>query len=93
MAGDIYLRQVSALNRGDWVEFRQEAGAPARARLSWVSPQRGLFLFTNPRSPRATSISQEALAYQLRVGMAQVVAETPMFERAVHGVLESLSVN
>jgi len=93
MAGDAYLRQVAALSRGDWVEFRQEGGVPARARLSWVSPQRGLFLFTNPRSPRATSISQEALAYQLRVGMAQVVTETPMFERAVHGVLESLSVN
>lgn len=93
MAGDAYLRQVAALSRGDWVEFRQEGGVPARARLSWVSPQRGLFLFTNPRSPRATSISQEALAYQLRIGMAQVVTETPMFERAVHGVLESLSVN
>jgi len=93
MAGDVHLRQVATLNRGDWVEFRQEEGVPARARLSWVSPRRGLFLFTNPRSPRATSISQEALAYQLRIGMAQVVTETPMFERAVHGVLESLSVN
>ena len=92
-AEDIHLRQVNALHRGDWVEFRQQEGQPARARLSWVSPQRGLYLFTNPRSPRATSISREALAYQLRVGMARTVAETPMFERAVHGVLESLSVN
>lgn len=92
-AGDIHLQQVSALSRGDWVEFRQEEGQSARARLSWISPRRGLFLFTNPRSPRAVSISPEALAYQLRVGMAQIVVETPMFERAVHGVLESLSVN
>ena len=92
-AGDRHLQQVSALGRGDWVEFGQAEGLPTRARLSWISPQRGIFLFTNPRSPRATSISQEALAYQFRVGMAQVVTETPMFERAVHGVLESLSVN
>ncbi len=91
--GDIYLQQVESLRRGDWVEFRQREEQPARARLSWISPKRGLFLFTNPRSPRATSISQEALAYQLRAGMAQVVIETPMFERAVHGVLESLSAS
>lgn len=90
---DIYQSQVAALGRGDWVEFRQEEGLPTRARLSWVSPQRGIFLFTNPRSPRATSISPEALAYQLRMGMAQIVAEQPMFERAVHGVLECLSVS
>lgn len=92
-AGDSYLQQVSALSRGDWVEFRKEEEQPARARLSWISPQRGLFLFTNPRSPRATSISREALAYQLRTGMAGIVVEQSMFERAVHGVLEGLSVH
>ncbi|MBV6476680.1 MAG: DUF1631 family protein [Rhodocyclaceae bacterium] len=93
MAGDIYMQQVTALGRGDWVEFRQDEEQMLRARLSWVSPQRGLFLFTNPRSPRATSISQEALAYQFRTGIARIVTEMPMFERAVNGVLESLSVN
>lgn len=91
-AGDIHLQQVSALARGDWVEFCQSEGSPARARLSWVSPQRGIFLFTNPRSPRATSISQEALAYQLRTGMARIVTDEPLFERAVNGMLGSLQI-
>ena len=91
-AGDIHLHQVSALGRGDWIEFRQAEGVPARARLSWVSPQRGIFLFTNPRSPRATSISREALAYQFRVGMARIVTDEPLFERAVNGVLDSLQI-
>lgn len=92
MAGDTHLLQVSALGRGDWVEFRQGEDAPARARLSWISPQRGIFLFTNPRSPRATSISREALAYQFRVGMARTVTDEPLFERAVNGVLDSLQI-
>lgn len=92
-AGDIHLQNVSKLGRGDWVEFRQAEGSPARARLSWVSPQRGIYLFTNPRSPRATSISQEALAYQFRTGMASIVADEPLFERAVNGVLGSLNLN
>ncbi|MBI4987871.1 MAG: DUF1631 domain-containing protein [Rhodocyclales bacterium] len=91
-AGDIHLQRVSALSRGDWVEFRQAEAIPARARLSWISPQRGIFLFTNPRSPRATSISQEALAYQFRTGMARIVSDAPLFERAVNGVLDSLSL-
>ncbi|CAG0952361.1 hypothetical protein RHDC1_00266 [Rhodocyclaceae bacterium] len=90
LAGDAHLQRVSALSRGDWVEFHQTEGVPARARLSWISPQRGIFLFTNPRSPRATSISREALAYQFRTGMAQLVSEESLFERAVSSVLDSL---
>jgi hypothetical protein len=90
--GDIHLQSVSALGRGAWVEFRQDEGAPVRARLSWISPKGGIYLFTNPRSPRATSISQEALAYQFRVGMARIVTDEPLFERAVNGVLGSLQI-
>lgn len=88
----LYLQQVAALGRGDWVEFRQSEEVPVRARLSWVSPQRGIYLFTNPRSPRATSISQEALAYQFRIGRAAIVSEVPLFERAVNGVLNCLQI-
>jgi hypothetical protein len=91
-AGDIHLQEVAALARGDWVEFSQSEESPTRARLSWVSPQRGLFLFTNPRSPRATSISREAMAYQFRTGMARIVTDEPLFERAVNGMLGSLQI-
>lgn len=91
--GDIYLERVSALKRGDWVEFRQTETLPTRARLSWISPQRGIYLFTNPRSPRATSVSPEALAFQLRSGLADIVVDEPIFERAVNGVLDSLNLH
>lgn len=87
---DLYRDRVTALKRGDWVEFRQDGGASTRARLSWVSPQRGVYLFTNPQSPRATSISPEALAHQFRNGLADLVMDEPLFERAVNGVLGSL---
>ncbi|MDT3735344.1 MAG: DUF1631 domain-containing protein [Denitratisoma sp.] len=92
VAADLYMQQVAALGRGDWVEFRRHEGEAVRARLSWISPQRGIYLFTNPRSPRATSISQGALAYQFRTGMARIVTEEPLFERAVNGVLNSLQL-
>lgn len=91
--GDIFLDKVSTLKRGDWIEFRKEDEPPARARLSWISPQRGIYLFTNPRSPRATSISPEALAYQFRVGLADIITDEPIFDRAVNGVLGSLNLH
>lgn len=91
-SGDTYVDLVSSLKRGDWVEFRQEEEQATRARLSWISPKRGIYLFTNPRSPRATSISSEALAFQFRTGAALPVAEEPMFDRAVSGMLGSLQL-
>ncbi len=87
---DIYHIRVEQLKRGDWVEFRQEEGPTVRNRLAWVSPQRSIYLFTNAQSPRALSISPEALAHQFRNGMADLVMDEPLFDRAVNGVLGSL---
>jgi hypothetical protein len=83
--------QVEALKRGDWLEFRQEDGSSSRERLNWISPQRGILVFSNHRSAKAISISPEALARQLRDGKATIVNGTPLFERALSGVLESLN--
>lgn len=83
--------RVEALRRGDWLEFRQEDGSTSRERLNWISPQRGILVFSNHRSAKAISISPEALARQLRDGNASIVNGTPLFERALSGVLESLN--
>jgi len=83
--------RVSELKRGDWIEFRQEDGTNSRERLNWISPQRGILVFSNHRSAKAISISPEALARQLRNGNADIVNDTPLFERALSGVLDSLN--
>ena len=74
---------VSAIKRGDWVEFLAENGDSLRARLSWTSPQRGVMLFTNPQSSKAVSISPEAMAIQLKRGQAKILGDDPMIERAM----------
>ncbi|MCW0203421.1 MAG: DUF1631 domain-containing protein, partial [Rhodanobacter thiooxydans] len=79
--------RVFELKRGDWIEFRQADGSFVRMRLNWVSPQRGIYLFTNPGSTRATSIAPDALALQLANGEARVVNSEPMFDRAVSQAL------
>ena len=83
--------QVGTLQRGDWVEF-VDAAETVRYRLSWISPQRGILLFTNPQSPRALSIAPAALALQIERGEAHIVPVEPIFDRAVSRALETLQV-
>lgn len=83
--------QIANLQRGDWIEFL-EAGETTRYRLSWISPQRGILLFTNPQSPRAVSIAPAALALRIETGEARVVPLEPIFDRAVTRALETLKV-
>jgi len=78
------------LQRGTWVEFTSE-GAKTRARLTWISPNKGVYLFTNPFSASsAVSVSPEALAEQMRRGEARVIDDSPLTERAVGSMLASL---
>lgn len=83
--------QVAALHRGDWVEFTGAEGA-IRYRLAWISPQRGILLFTNPDSPRALSVAPDALSIQIKRGEAMIVPIEPIFDRAVNRALETLKV-
>ena len=90
---EIY-RQVSELARGDWVEFGADDGdAPGegkhRERLNWISPQRGILLFSNHQSAKAISITPDALARKIRDGQARIVQHEAIFERALNGALQT----
>jgi len=79
------------LQRGTWVEFVSAAGAALRARLTWISPAKGVYLFTNPLcASNAVSISPDALAEQMRVGHARVIDDAPLLDRAVGSMLANL---
>jgi hypothetical protein len=78
------------LQRGTWVEFARD-GAGARARLTWISPNKGVYLFTNPFSLQpAVSISPEALAQQMRLGEAKIIDDASLVDRAVDSMLTTL---
>jgi hypothetical protein len=84
------LRRVRQLVRGDWIDFIT-AGQNRRERLTWINNSRTLFLFSNSASACAISITPEALAVRLRNRTASIVmADRPMFERAIHGAIHSL---
>ena len=86
-------REVGALKRGDWVEFRDDQGHSTRERLNWISPQRGILLFSNHQAAKAISIAPEALVRQIRDGKAAIVHPEAIFERALSGALDSLTAN
>lgn len=83
-------RRVRQLVRGDWVDFIT-AGQSRRERLTWINPSRTLLLFSNSASECAISITPDALAVRLRNQTARLVKpDTPIFERALHGAVQSL---
>ena len=79
------------LQRGTWVEFANANASGMRARLTWISPNKGVYLFTNPLSPTAAvSISPEALAEQMRLGEARIIDDASLVDRAVDTMLANL---
>lgn len=85
------LEQVQDLKRGDWVDFIDADGNVNRERLNWVSPQKGILVFSNHRAAKAISISPEALARQIRDGAARIVETGSVFDKALDGVMHSLN--
>jgi hypothetical protein len=79
------------LQRGTWLEFTHTNSSGMRARLTWISPNKGVYLFTNPLAPTAAvSISPEALAEQMRLGEARIIDDASLVDRAVDTMLANL---
>lgn len=89
-ASDDYDAMVKRLKRGTWIEIEQENGTSTRVKLAWVSPLKGLFLFTNRLGERAVSITPEGLAEKFRNGVAQVIDDIALVDRAVNNLMEHL---
>lgn len=81
---------LAGLKRGTWIEYRQDDGSPLRARLFWISPLKGLYLFSNRLGQRAISITAEGLERKLRSGEVSIVDGAPLIERAVSHMVAKL---
>ncbi|HET7261317.1 MAG TPA: DUF1631 family protein [Casimicrobiaceae bacterium] len=88
---DEYLEIASSLERGQWVEFENEDGQISFAKLAWVSPLRGTYLFTNRQGQKAVSMTAEELAGQFRENRARLVEAEPLIDRAFTSVISELS--
>ncbi len=76
---------------GTWIQFDLAEGA-VDARLNWVSPLRGKYIFTTRSRSHTFVLTPEELAYQLGSGTARLVVEpVPMWDRAVSAALDTLA--
>ena len=81
---------VSSLVRGMWVQFLQKNGATIRAKLTWISPLKGIYLFSNPNGARALAFEPKALAEAFRRGRAEVISDSPLVESAMNSMVSSM---
>lgn len=84
---------LDGLTKGTWIMYQQEDGSELRARLSWISPMRGIYLFTNRHGQRAISISAEGLLAKLQEGSVRILNDMPLIDRAVDNLMERLQRN
>ncbi|MDX1571713.1 MAG: DUF1631 family protein [Xanthomonadales bacterium] len=86
------LDQVQGWRAGQWVMFHREQGEPLRAKLSWISPITGRYLFVNRQGRRAAELSASQLAENLIGERIELLDDEALMTRAMSAVADSLQV-
>jgi hypothetical protein len=81
---------LARMEKGTWVEFNQPDGSTLRARLSWVSPLKGMHVFVNPDSSRSLALDPDALDETIARGDAVVLSTAPVVAEAMGYVMADL---
>lgn len=84
-------QQVQALQPGTWLEFNHIEETMTRAKLSWISPMSGRYLFVNRRGLKVADYSPQELAILLIDGHARILAANALFDRALSAIVGRLS--
>jgi hypothetical protein len=90
VVADDYLEIARSLERGMWIEFESDDGQLAFAKLAWISPLRGTYLFTNRQGQKALSMTAEELAERFRADRARLVEAEPLIDRAFSSMLTQI---
>ena len=87
---DQFLEIAQSLERGMWIEFEADDGQLAFAKLAWISPLRGTYLFTNRQGQKALSMTAEELAERFRDDRARLVEAEPLIDRAFGTMMQQI---
>lgn len=85
---DEFTRTVEEIQQGTWVEFARNNGEMAKFRLTWISPRRNHFIFTNRVGEAPFSFTADELAQTLRDRSASMVPTESIVDRALATALE-----
>lgn len=84
---DDFDTMAQSFTRGVWFDFLGQSDTKQRCRLSWISPLRTRFLFTNRDGFDAFVRSEREVAALLRRGALQVIDQEPIVSRALDRIL------
>ena len=87
---DDFSKQVAKFKIGTWFEFSRPEQSPVRAKLSWISPLSGKYLFVNSRGLKITDKTSPALAAGLRNKTIRTINRTAIFDRALSAIASKL---
>ncbi|MEO8675246.1 MAG: DUF1631 family protein, partial [Casimicrobiaceae bacterium] len=65
-------------------------GQLAFAKLAWISPLRGTYLFTNRQGQKALSMTAEELAERFRSDRSRLVEAEPLVDRAFGSMMQQI---
>jgi hypothetical protein len=85
------MQMVAELKPGTWLEFVTGPDTIERAKLSWISPMSGRYLFVNRRGLKVADYSPHELAQALASNTARVLESTALFDRALDAIVGRLS--
>lgn len=85
--GDEHTQIVSGLQEGVWLEFRDAEDNVTPARLSYISPLKGTYLFVNRQGRKVGEYSLYQLAREFRTGRAAKLNTEPLFDRAMSSLV------
>lgn len=85
------LEHVKTLKPGTWLEFSGQDEHFERAKLSWISPMSGRYLFVNRRGLKVGDYSPYELAMVMAEGRARILASNALFDRAMDAIVDRLS--
>lgn len=90
MVDDEYVVAVRAMELGQMVILRDKDDNPVRGKLAWKSDYLGEYVFTNWRHKVVAERTINGLAVDLYLGKVELLATTPILERAMETVFTTL---
>jgi hypothetical protein len=81
---------VDQMHPGCWVEFQEDPENTLRCKLVAVIETTGKYIFVNRTGMKVLERSRTDLAQELRNGVARVLDDTLLFERALESVIGNL---
>jgi hypothetical protein len=75
---------------GSWVEFHLSNDTVKRAKLAWISPDTGTYLFTDAHGEKVVETTQRGLIAMFYRRIAHRLDDVPMFDRAVGNMMHRL---